>query len=48
MGSQDTVPDHALFHSPAFGLQEALQIHKVYQQPLNVFTSEIRGAQGKW
>lgn len=25
-----------------------MQIHKVHQQPLNVFTSEMRGAQGRW
>lgn len=43
-GSQDTAPAHALFHSPAFGLQEALQVHEVHQQPLDVFTSETRGA----
>lgn len=39
---------HGPLHSPAPGLQEALQVHKVHQQPLNVFTSARRGAPGKW
>lgn len=36
-------------HSPALGLQQALQVHKAHQQPLNVFASEIRSpGDGEW
>lgn len=32
--------------SPALGLQQALQVHEVHQQPLNVFASGTGGVQG--